>query len=201
MVRRLVQEQYIRLLEQQTTEGYTAAFTSGEGSDTRLIGRTAKSIHRAVKFLVDVPCVSGIQFVLQLRLTSQELIEIGIGFTKRHVDLVVLFQHVHDRLHTFLNDLAHGLVRIELRVLLQIADRVAGRPNDLALVLFLNTGDDLEQGRFTGTVQTDDTDLGAIKETQVDVLQYLFLRTETLIQSHHRKNNLLIVCHNIIRNS
>ena len=42
----------------------------------------------------------------------------------------------------------------------------------IALIAFFDTGDDLHQSRFTGAVQTHDTDLRAIEERQIDVFEY-----------------------------
>ena len=79
-------------------------------------------------------------------------------------DLVIFIEDIHDLLDPFLHDLDDRLVGIHLRLLLKVANRIARRPDHLATVGFLHTGDDLHQGRFTGAVQTDDADLGPVEE-------------------------------------
>ena len=62
--------------------------------------------------------------------------------------------------HVFL----HGLVLVERRILRQVAHRVAWAPNHLTLGRLLKSCDDFHQRRFTGTVQTDDTDFFSVEE-------------------------------------
>ena len=94
--------------------------------------------------------------------------------------------------------LLDGLVWVELRILLKIANGIAWAPNHLTLELIVDSGNDLHEGGFTSTVKTDDTDLCAIEETQVDVLQYLLLILwDDLRHTHHGENDFLVVncCH------
>ena len=98
-------------------------------------------------------------------------------------------------LHHILLD---GLVRVELRILLKIPYRISRAPYHLALELIVDSGNNLHEGGFTSTVKTDDTDLCAIEETQVDVLQYLLLILwDDLRHTHHGENDFLVVncCH------
>ena len=81
-----------------------------------------------------------------------------------HVDLLVLLKDIHNLLNTFLYNLPYSLVLIQLRFLLKISYRIAGCPNHLSFVRFLNTGNNLHKCRLAGTVQTDDTDLCTIEE-------------------------------------
>ena len=138
---------------------------------------------------------------MQLSLTRQQLVKIRIRFSKRHVYLIELAEHIHDWLHAFLHALANGLCRVKLWVLLQISDRVPRRENNLTLIVLLDACDDFQQRGFACTVQTDDAYLGTIEETEVDVVQHLFLRREALAHAHHRKDDFLVVCHkNLIKN-
>ena len=192
----LVQQQHVRLLQQQAAECHASAFTAGERLHIHIIRRAAQRIHRAVEALVDVPRIGGIKFVLQLCLTCKELVEICIRLGKSHVDLVELAEHIHDGLHTLLHTLANGFCGVELRVLLQVTDRVSRRENNLALVVLVDTCNDLHQGGFTGTVQTYYADLGAVEETEVDVIQNTFLvLLDGFAHANHREDNLFVVCH------
>ena len=95
--------------------------------------------------------------------------------------------------------LLHGLLFVERGILRQIAYGVAWAPNDVALILLVESGDNLHQGRLTCTIQTDDTYFRTIKETEVDVLEHLLLiLLNGLAHSHHREYHFLVVncCHN-----
>ena len=48
VVGRLVEQQHVGLLQQQTAERYTTTLTSGESSHTRIIGRTTQCVHCTV---------------------------------------------------------------------------------------------------------------------------------------------------------
>lgn len=50
MVGRLVEQQYIGLLEQEAYQGYAAAFASRQGGDFLVVGRTLEGIHGALEF-------------------------------------------------------------------------------------------------------------------------------------------------------
>ena len=109
----------------------------------------------------------------ELALALDQLVHLVVvhRLAELHADLVVLGEQVHDFLDTLLDHFQHGLVRVHLRLLLQVADAVAGGPDHLALVGFLHAGDDLQERRFARTVQTDDADLGPVEEGKVDVLE------------------------------
>ena len=63
-----------------------------------------------------------------------------------------------------LHDLLHGLAGLHLRVLLQIPYGISRRKNHFSLIIFLDTGNNFQQSRFSRTVQTDNTNLGTIKK-------------------------------------
>ena len=99
--------------------------------------------------------------------------------------MVVLGEHVHDRLHTFLHALFDGFLGVQFGVLLQIADAVTRREDHVALVVFLDSCDDLEERGFAGAVEADDTYLGSVEEAEVDVVKDLFLRRESFAHADH----------------
>ena len=185
VVGRLVKEQDVRLLQQQTAESHTAALTSREVLYLRIVRRTTQGVHSAVKATVYIPCIHAVKFVLQLCLACQQFVEVRIWLSKGHVDGIKLSQHVHDRLYTLLYALAHSLLRVELWVLLQIAYAIARREYHFAFVVLLDTCDDLEQGGLTRTVETNDTDFCSVEETEVNVIEYSFLWGEGLAYAHH----------------
>ncbi len=114
-------------------------------------------------------------------------------FQEGLVDGFVLLEQVHDLLHAFLHDFEHGLVVVELRLLLQIAHRIAGCEDHFAVRRGLDPGDDLHHRRFAGAVQTDDPDLGPIEEGEIDVLEdYFVVVRQDLAHTVHREDDLFV---------
>ena len=131
----------------------------------------------------------------ELALALDEAVHLVVvqGLHELHGDVVVFREDVHHLLHALLDHLDDGLVRVHLRLLREVSDGVAGRPHDLALEGFLHPGDDLEERRLTGAVQTDDADLGPVEEGQVDVLEDdLVVVREDLAHPVHRENDLFV---------
>ncbi len=147
----LVEQKDVGLLEQQTAEGHTAAFASGEGGDWLVVGRTLEGVHGALQAGVDVPSVGSVELVLKLSLTLDEgfhLVGIleHVGVAECFVYLVELSKEVHYGLHTFAHNLDNRLGGVELGILLKIAHGVAGRPYHFALIALVDAGDDFEKG-------------------------------------------------------
>ena len=105
-------------------------------------------------------------FLSQFALTLYECVHLVVrhGLGELHIDMLVFLQQVCDLLHSFPYHLDDGLVRVHLRLLLQIAHRIAGGPDYLALVGLLHSCDDLHQGGLSRAVETDDADLGPVEE-------------------------------------
>ena len=105
-------------------------------------------------------------FLRKLALTLYECVHLVVrhGLGELHIDLLVFLQQVGDLLHSFPYHLDDGLVRVHLRLLLQISYSIAGGPDYLALVGFLYSGDDFHKSGFSRAVETDDADLGPVEE-------------------------------------
>ena len=197
VVGRLVKKKYIRLTEKQTAECHTTTFTTTQGADLCVWWRTLKSIHSPLKLGINLPSATVLYLFRELSLTfdkSSHLI-IGHRLAELHVDFLIFLQDVHDFLNTFLYDLYHGLLRIHLRLLLKISDRITGCPYDFSLISLLDTRDDLHQRRLTCTVQSDYADLRSIEKWKINILEdHPVVVRKDLTHPVHRKNNLL-VCH------
>ena len=95
-----------------------------------LVGRRkAKRVHSTLESAVEVPSVSGIEYVLQLTLACKELVHLVLVLiilwqAKLLVNLFVLSQGVNNALNTLLYDFFHRLLIVEVRVLWQIAHGV-----------------------------------------------------------------------------
>ena len=78
-------------------------------------------------------------------------------------------------LNAFHHVLLDGLLFIKRWLLWKVAHAIAGAPYHVALILLVQSGNDFHQCGLTCTVQTDDTNLGTIEETEVNILKNLFL--------------------------
>ena len=131
VVGRLIQQQYVRLLEQQSAKGHPTTLASGQRIHHLILRRTTQSVHGTFQTAVEVPCVRSVDLVLQLRLTVDQGIHLirifqHLRIAESLVHLLIFLQGVHDLLHAFLHDLLHGLARLQLRVLLQIPYGIPG---------------------------------------------------------------------------
>ena len=205
MVGRLVEQQHVRFLQQEAAKCHASAFSSRKVFH-RLVGRwTAQSIHGTFQFAVQIPSIRSVDDVLQFPLTGKQgihLIFILVIFRKTEflVDFFIFRQGIHDRLHTLHDHFLHGLGRIQLRFLRQISHAVPRREYHFALEILVQSCDNFHQGGFSGTVQTDDADFSPIEETQVDVLQHLFVGlADGLTHADHGENDFLVVycCHKL----
>ena len=147
VVRRLIEQQDVGLLQQQTAQSNAAFFTAGKALDERLRRRAAKRVHRHLKPRVEVPRIGVIELFLNLALPFDERVHLVIvhRLGKFGVDLFEFLQQIDGRLHGFFDDLLDGLCFVELRLLFEIADRIAFRKNDLAVKILVGSRDDPQQ--------------------------------------------------------
>ena len=137
MVRGLVEEQQVRVLEQEPREGDPALLAAREGRDIGVVGRTAQRVHRDLDVPLDIPGVGGVDPVLQRRLLGADRVVVGVRigpFGHHGVVLVEERLHAGDAVHDVALDVLRG---IELRLLAQVADREArcqARVTDEAVV-------------------------------------------------------------------
>ena len=114
------------------------------------------------------------------------------------VYLLVLLEQVHGFLHCLLHHLFYGFVIVELGFLFQISHRVARGKHHFALIALVHPCYYLEQGRFSGSVQTDDAYLGTVEKGEIDVFKHLFLRRVQLAHTYHREDYFFVVGHNFL---
>ena len=199
VVGRFVEQEHIGLLKQQTAQCHTTALTAREVLDRPVGRRTAEGIHGTLELTVHVPCVGRVDDVLNLGLTSHELLHaVGVfvvfGQCKLGVYLVVFAQCIIHPLHTFHHVFLHRLGGVELWVLRQVAHRVARTPHYIALILLVDTGNDFHECGLTCSVEAYDTYLGSVEEREVYVFEYLLLvLLYGLRYSHHREYHFLVV--------
>ena len=99
--------------------------------------------------------------LFELALLCGKLIEVRIRLGVFGIDFVQPLQRVNHFGDRFFHGLAHGVFRVELRLLRQVADFDAGLRTRFTFDLGVDTGHDAQQGRFTGAVQTEHTDFRA----------------------------------------
>ena len=200
VVRRFVEQQHVGLLQEQAAECHAATFATAQRIDWLVCWRTTKRVHCSLQLAVQVPGVCAVDDVLQLALTSKELVHlvlvlIVLGQAKLLVYFLVLLQGIHDVLHAFLHHLDDRLVVIKLGLLLEIAYTVARAPHHVALILLFNASNYLHERGLTSAVHAHDAYLGAVEEGKVDVLEDLLLvLLDDLAHADHREDDLLVVC-------
>ena len=127
MVGRFVQQQHVRLFQQQAALGHAAALHPGEVLDLGIPGRQAQGVGRALQLVFHVvAALGGDDVFLQLALLAGQLVEVGVRIGVGRIDLVQARHgafHLADRLF---DRLAHRLLRIQLGLLGQVADLDAG---------------------------------------------------------------------------
>ena len=173
MVGRLIEQQDVRLFQQQTGQRHAALFTAGQLGDGRIAGRAAQRFHRQLQMAVERPAVDRIDLFLQRAHFFHERIEIGIlgRIAHQRADLVETIDKVRNGANAVHDVFLHRLALIEVRLLRQIADGdILARPC-LAGEFLVDARHDLHQRGLAGAVWPDDADLGILIELQIDIAE------------------------------
>src|SRR5688572_11175558 len=190
VVRRLVEQQHVRLREQQPAECDAAALAARQLRDLGLPRRQAQRVRRDVELALEVVPVDAREEGLELALLGRELVEVRVRLAIERVHLLEARERVLHRLHRLLDDGPHVGLGVELRLLRQQADLDAGLGPGLALDVGVGPRHDAQQGRLARAVEAEDADLGAREERQGDVAQDVPLRRHDLADAVHRINVL-----------
>ncbi len=192
VIGRFIEQQHVRVGQQQFAQGDAPAFAAGEPVDIRVPGRQAQGFRRDFQFTLQVVAVAGLQDVFQARLFGGERVEIGIRLGVGGIDRVEFLLRHGDGGQRFLDVAAHRLVRVERRFLGQEADVEAGLGPRLALDFGIHPGHDAQQAGFARTVEAEHADLGAGEEGQGDVFQDNALGRDHLAHAVHGVD---VLCH------
>ena len=192
----LVEQQDVGLLQEQAAEGHAAALATAEVLHQLVLVGAAEGVHSALELLVEVPGIVSLEEFCKFSLTGDKFVEVGVGFGEGVVHFVVLLEQVNGLLHGLLHHFLDGLGVVELGLLLEVADAVARREDHLALIVFVDTGDNLHQAGLAAAVEADDAYLGSVEEAQVYVFQNLAAGRNELAHADHREDNLFVVGHN-----
>ena len=151
MVGGLVEQQHVGLAQQQAAQGHAAALTSAEVGYLSLGGRALQGVHRPFELGVKLPSVAMLYFLSDLALSLDESVHLLVrhGLGEFHIYLLIFFQQISDLLYSLLDHFDDCLVRVHLRLLLQVSDRIAGGPYDLSLIGFLHSCDNFHQSGFS----------------------------------------------------
>src|SRR6266550_5959809 len=192
MVRRLVEEEHIRLLQQRSAQRYAPLFSTRELGHISISGWKTQRIHRDLDLPIQLPRVHRVDFFLHLGLLIEQLrhllIRHRLGELVRY--LLEFLEEIERRLHRDIDVLLYVLRRIELRFLGQISDACTFVRPRFALKVMIHARHDAEQRRFAGAVGAEDTDLGAGIKRQPDTAQYLPRWRDDLAQVFHYINEL-----------
>jgi len=169
---------------------HSATFTTGKSGDLRIPVRQAQGISRTLQLYVQVMAVVRLDDLFELALLRGKLIEVGIRLGVFGINFVQAFQRVNHFGDRFFNGFAHGVLRIQLRLLRQVADFDTGLRARFTFDLGVDTGHDAQQGRFTGAVQTENTDFRAREETEGDIFQNMTFRRNHFADTMHGINEL-----------
>ena len=198
VVRRLIENQDVRLLKQQAAQADTATLAAGEDVHGCVAGGTAQGIHGHLKLRVEVPQALAVDLLLEFALLLQEFVHLVIVHRLGELvaDGVEVVDQFHLDAHPLFDDLAHGLAVLQMRLLLQVADRMAGRQGNLPLKLLVHARQDLEQGTLARAVEPQHADLGAVEIGEVDVLEDDLL-VVGFADADHRVDDLVrFIAHN-----
>ena len=188
VIGRFVQQQHVGFGQQQAAQGDAALLATRERGDIRVPGRQAKCVGRHIQFALQFPAAAGVDCILKLALFLEQRIHLLVvhRFRKLHADLVEPIQQCLAFGDTFFDVAPDILIRIQLRLLWQIADIDARLRSGFAIEVLIEASHDSQQRGLAGTVQSEHADFGAGEKTQGDVFDDKTFRRHHLGDTIHR---------------
>ena len=187
VVGRFVEQQHVGLAQQQATQRHAALLATRDLGDIGIAGRAAQRIHRHVDGVVELPRVGSFDRVLQAPLLLEQLLHLRVGhvLAELHRNFFEAREQLAGLGDTLVDVALHVLLRVELRLLWQVADLEPRRRPRLAEEVLVLACHDAQQRRLTGAVVAEHADLRARVERQPDALQDLALGRDDLAQILH----------------
>ena len=147
MVGRLVQEQDVGFLKQDSAQCHTATLSSGEVFHQGIVLGAVQGVHRPLQLAVQIPCVVLLHEFGQLALLFYQGCHLVVAhrFAELLVQLVVFVDKVCDFFHSLHDDFFHGFVFVQAWLLFQVSDGVTGGEMHLAFMGFVQSGYYLQQ--------------------------------------------------------
>ena len=145
VVRGLVEQEEVGLREQDAGQGDAAPFATGQVGDGGVAGWAAERVHRDVDHAIGVVAAVGRHLGLEFGLLGADLLVVGVGVGVAGEHRVVLLLE-SDRVADAVHHVAADVFRlVEVWLLGQVADGVAGGEAGHAVVLVVQAGHDLQQ--------------------------------------------------------
>ena len=107
VVRGLVQQEDVRLLQEEAAQRHPAPFTAGQRADLRVRRRALEGVHRPFQLRVDLPAVQVLDELGELALALDEAVHLVVvhRLHELHRDVIVFREDVHHFLHALLDHL------------------------------------------------------------------------------------------------
>jgi hypothetical protein len=169
MVGRLVQQQQVRLGQQQLAQRHPAPLTAGKARDVGVPRWATQRVHRLLQLRLQIPGVRVVEVLLQPAHFLHQLI--GVVGGHQLGDLVEPVQLLLDLADALLHVAEDRLVLVERRLLLQDPHRVPGRQDRVTVVRLVKPRHDAQHGGLTGAVGSDHADLRPWVEGEGDVVE------------------------------
>ena len=177
----LVEEQQVGVLQEELAERNAAALAAGELGDARVHRRDLQGVGGLLKAAVQVPDALRIHVGLQAVILERELLGLlALGVAHDRHDLVVARLDGAQPGDRLVDVLADGLLLVEGRFLLEVADGEALDGAGHALDVLVLAREDPEQGALARAVRADEPDVGALQEGDGDAREHLPLVIELL---------------------
>ncbi len=190
VVGRLIEEKEVGLGQQQPAQRDPSPLATRERGDVRVARWQPERIHRDLEGAIEVPGAGGVDLGLQVGLLGDERVDVGVGIAECGAHLV---ESVDEslRLTDPLGDVAGDVLGlVELRLLGQVPHGEARGQAGLAGEPVVLAGHDPQQRGLARAVGTDDADLGARIEGQVDAPQDLAVGRVEALQAAHGVDEL-----------
>ena len=155
VVGRLVEEKNVRIAEQSTCQKHFDFFTSGKFAHFFVMkfGVNIQSVQKSSSIGLSFPSVHGSKFAFQFAGTDS----VFLGKIFFCVNGIFFFHDVIKTLVSHDDSVKDNAVIVFEVILFQHGKALTGGDADIALCRLQFSGKNLQKGRFSGTVGTDDT--------------------------------------------
>ena len=193
MVRRLVEEQQVRRLEQEPAERDPPPLAARQRRDIGVRRRQPQRVHGELEPRVEVPGIGGVDLVLDARLLVQDLLHF-VGrqiFAELRIDVVVARQQGLDLGDALLDVAEHVLRRVQTAAPdAETRPRGPSAGNASPRNVVILARHDAQQRALAGAVQPQHADLRAGQKRQPDVFENLDVGRMNLPETFHGVNEL-----------
>jgi hypothetical protein len=187
----LVEQQNVRLFQEQTAERDATPLTAGEGVDLGLGRGQTQRIHRALDHAIDLPAIDVIDLLLELPVLLEQRVHLVARIAEQHADLFEARDQPFHRSDRVLDGLLHGLPGLEARLLREEADAQAFGGLRFALEVLVHPRHDAQQRALARAVDAEHADLRAGQKREPEALDQLAVGLDHLAEVLHLKDELV----------